>query len=211
MKEDILKTKLDKLAEGLNQKERETEAALRKQWTAAQTQLKASRYEMGEALAGYKELYKAEKKWLTVLKTIGVARRTADDYIARYTAASKIPTKLRLEAERQNVDLGKPAVLALVNVAAWERLKDASAETIEKEVAKIKQASKRPAQTTAAAKTDNDRLKQLQQLAEKLYGNVDPNLRAEELPRILKRLTEDLLKHYSVEAKQEAAAKKEAA
>jgi hypothetical protein len=204
MKKNTLKDTLDKLAEQLTPPEKKTEARLRQQWNIAEQAVAKSRYETGKALAGYEDLYKPKEMWLKFLKAVNIERRTADDYIARYKVASEIPAKYREEAERQHVDLGKPAVLNLVDRAKWNKAANASKADVEKQVAQIKTQSKRhrgggrSGAANASAKTYNDRKELATSFMEKLYKNVDQDVRTKEIPAIMEHLTKHLSSHFSI-------------
>jgi len=198
MIKSTLNDKLNKLAEGLEPSEKKVEAELRLQWNTNIRAMKECRYNLGKALAGYEKLYKAKRKWLTFLSAIGMQRKTADDFIARYTVASEIPQELREAAKREGVDLCKPAVLNLVDVSAWKQKKNLTDEEVKKEVARLKQQSKRKAPAAATSKTPTEREAQLLAFIEKLYQPVDPSVRLKELPAVLKRLEQRLLTHFSI-------------
>jgi hypothetical protein len=190
-----LTQKLDELAAGLKPEEKKEEAVLREKWDEAERLCEQSRFKKGEALCGYKELYKAEKKWKSFLQAIGIKRRTADDYVARYRAASEIPAAYREAAERERVDLGKPAVQNLVPIEEWKKKNHPTAEQAEEAIRQLKDQSKRPAPaTTRSGDNAKDRQDKLLQYAIKLYEPIDPAIRAKEIPQIVKRL----MSHFAI-------------
>jgi hypothetical protein len=196
-----LDDKLKKLTNGLKPPEKKTEVKLRQQWVAAEKAFRKSRYDLGKALAGYEALYKGQQQWLRFLKVVEMPRKTADDYIARYKVAAEIPPKYRAEAERQHVDLGKPAVLKLVNIDAWKKAATAKKGAVEAEVAKLKAESKRPSNTGTAqqANTQAEREESIRKVAVEVYKNVPPGVRSKELPEVMNRLTNYLIRHFAIQ------------
>ncbi len=178
-------------------------SAIRDRVVTAANTFKASRFELGAALAAYRGSLNGESTWTAVVRAVaeslGVSVSTIWRIQEDFLRVCDTPGTIIAAFKEAKLDLAAPKNKALIskvtelipkggNPSATEA-KDAFAR------AKTEMQTTRPRRLGPAAKAKT-RIDQSFQYLERLYADVDPATREAELKTLLERL----FTHFSIEA-----------